>query len=111
VQRAATVMQDDADIGLGAVHQPSRRERLARLESQARRAHGRRRRRPCAARERPDIGHTGGHCPGAAGGRGLRDALATRPTWRSHSPNRECARARLAPHRLRYSRSSLALSY
>jgi hypothetical protein len=76
VQRAATVMQDDADIGLGAVHQPSRRERLARLESQARRAHGRRRRRPCAARERPDIGHTGGHCPGAAGGRGLRDALA-----------------------------------
>jgi hypothetical protein len=45
----------------------------------------------------------------------VRERLArhwrTRPTGRSQWPKLECARARLGPHRLRYSRSSLALSY
>jgi hypothetical protein len=50
--RAATVMERGRHR-LGAVHQPSRRPRAARAAaSQARRADGRRRRLPCAARER-----------------------------------------------------------
>ncbi len=71
---------------------------------------GRRRRLPCAARERLDIGHTGGRS--RAGGRSLREALANSTNWTIAFTQ---ARMRAGPLSRRIRRAiverSLALSY